>query len=181
MGRVVLIMVGCALSGIVAGYASCTVEVPAQNMLVKRGSREVKDIVAVFPRSTRLLVRDGRLANADVLPYWRWSFHVVRDVERFRYGVTLSVMGSPEEGLKYREKSEANWRRQELEAWAGRMLHRFEADTWDIWSVYRKPPTEAEEEQFRRTLLSWFDTSKFANQGIRVDQVVVNLPGLHSE
>jgi len=161
-----------------AGYGKYTVEVPAQSMLVKKGSTNAADIVAVFPNSTRLLVRDGRLTNTDLLPYWRWEFQVLRDVERFRYGVTLSVMGSPEEGLKYRDKAQANWRRPELEAWAGEMLHRFEADAWDSWTSYRTPPTETEEEEFKKTLKAWFEQSSFANQGIHVDQVVVSLPGL---
>ena len=181
MTRVVLVLAGCCLSGIVAGYGKYTVEVPAQSMLVKKGSGNVKDIVAVFPRSTRLLIGDGRLGNADVLPYWRWEFQVIRDVERFRYGVTLSIMGSPEEGLKYRDKAQAHWRRPELEAWAGRMLHRFEADTWQNWTAYRTPPTESEEEDFTKALMLWFQESKFASQGIHIEQVVVNLPGLAIE
>jgi hypothetical protein len=118
-------LVGCGLFTLVAGYSNCTVEVPSHNLIVKRDSRDVKDIVAVFPRATRLLVWDRRLANADVLPYWRWEFDVIRDVDTFRYGVTLSIMGSPAEGLKYRDKAQAHWRRPELEAWAGRMLHQF--------------------------------------------------------
>jgi hypothetical protein len=118
------------------------------------------------------------LTNTDLLPYWRWQFEVVRDVERFRYGVTLSVMGSPEEGLKYREKAQANWHRPELEAWAGKMLHRFEADTWESWTSFRMPPTEAEEEEFKKALSHWFIRSPFANQGIHIEHVVVNLPSL---
>jgi hypothetical protein len=166
----------------VAGYGRYTVKIPAQNMLVKKGSRDVSGIVAVFPRSTRLPVWDGRLANADVLPYWRWEFIVLRDVEKFRYSVNLSVMGSPEEGLKYRDKAQAHWHRPELEEWSGRMLHRFEVDTWDIWTAYHTPPTEAEEENFDQMLLSWFQGSKFANQGIHIEPpVVVNLPGLSLE
>jgi hypothetical protein len=124
--RAVLALVGC-LAVVVAGYCRYTVEVPAQNMVVKRGSRDVKDIVAIFPRSTRLPVWDGRLANADVLPYWRWEFQVGRNVEKFQYGVTLSIMGSPEEGLKYRDKAQAHWQRPQLEEWVGEMLHRFES------------------------------------------------------
>jgi hypothetical protein len=176
--RVIIFMAGCCLSGVVAGYGMYTVEIPAYSFLVKAGSTSAGDIVAVFPKSTRLLVADGRLANTDLLPYWRWEFEVVRDVERFRYGVALSVMGSPEEGLKYREKAQANWHRPELEAWAGKMLHRFEADRWESWTSFRMPPTEAEEEAFKKALSDWFIRSPFANQGIHIEHVVVSLPSL---
>ena len=181
MTRVLLVVVGCFVSAMVAGYGKYTVEIPAQNMLVKKGGTSAADIVAVFPDSTRLLVRDERLTNTDLLPYWRWEFQVLRDVERFRYGVTLSIMGSPEEGLKYRDKSQANWRRPELQEWAGQMLHRFEADMWDSWTSFRMPPTEKEEEEFKKTLKAWFERSSFANQGIHVEQVVVSLPDLSTE
>ena len=155
-----------------------TVEIPAQSFLVKSGSTSASDIVAIFPQSTRLLVGDRRLTNTDLLPYWRWEFEIVRDVDIFRYGVTLSVMGSPEEGLKYRDKALAHWHRPELEAWAGQMLHRFEADRWESWTSFRTPPTEMEEEAFKKALADWFVQSSFANQGIHIEHVVVNLPSL---
>jgi hypothetical protein len=106
------------------------------------------------------------------------GFEVVRDVQLFRYGVTLSVMGTPEEGLKYRDKAQAHWLRPELEAWAAKMLHRFEADRWDSWTSFRMPPTEAEEEAFKQALSEWFIHSSFANQGIHIEHVVVNIPSL---
>jgi hypothetical protein len=176
--RVIIFVAGCCLSGVVAIYGMYTVEIPAYSLLVKSGSKNTGDIVAVFPKSTRLLVGDSRLTNTELLPYWRWEFEVVRDVELFRYGVTLSVMGTPEEGLKYRDKAQAHWRRPELEAWADKMLHRFEADTWNSWTSFRTPPTEAEEEAFKKALAEWFIHSPFANQGIHIEHVVVNLPGL---
>ena len=61
------------------------------------------------------------------------------------------------------------------------MLHRFEADTWQSWTAYRIPPTESEEEDFKKALMLWFQESKFASQGIHIEQVVVNLPGLAIE
>ena len=163
MTRVVIFMAGCCLSGVFAIYGMYTVEIPAYSLLVKSGSTNATDIVAVFPKSTRLLVSDARLTNTDLLPYWRWEFEVVRDVELFRYGVTFSVMGSPEEGLKYRDKALANWHRAELEAWAGKMLHRFEADRWETWTTFRMPPTEAEEQAFEKALSDWFTRSSFAD------------------
>jgi hypothetical protein len=178
--KIVLILAGCCVSGFV-GLNRYTVEIPAQTILVKKGRRNAADIVAVFPNSTRLLVGDVRLRDTDVLPYWPWEFQVVRNVDLFRYGVTLAVMGSPEEGLKYRDKSEADWHRPELEAWADKMLHRFEADTWDSWTLYRMPPTEAQEDAFKQSLFAWFAQSSFANQGIRIKHVVVNLPDLRTD
>jgi hypothetical protein len=133
-----------------------SVEIPEYSLLLKKGSHDVKDIVTTFPRSTRVLVWDRRLSTSDILPYWRWNFEVERNVETFRYNVILSIMGSPEEGLKYRDKAQAHWHRPELEAWAGNMLHRFEADSWDTWTAYRTPPTEAEEEDFKKMLLFGF-------------------------
>jgi hypothetical protein len=160
----------------IAGFYAFTVEIPHQSMLVRRGSADPSDIVATFPQSTRLSVWDARLVSAEILPYWRWEFDLSRDLEKFRYTVSMSIMGTPEEGLMYRDKALANWRRPELEQWAGRMLHRFEADSWDEWSRYRTPPTEDEERQFSDRLLSYFERSAFANQGIHVEQVVVGLP-----
>jgi hypothetical protein len=163
---------------VVPGYGLYTVEVPAQNMLVARGGRDSKDIVAVFPRSTRLLMSDGRLSNTDVLPYWRWAFDVTHVTNAFRYGVTFSIMGSPEEGLKYRDKAQANWHRPDLNEWATRMLVRFEADTSDRWETYRMPLTSEEQDAFRKALMSWFERSAFSNQGIHIEHVVFDVPDL---
>ena len=134
MTRVVIFMAGCCLSGVAAIYGMYSVEIPAHSLLVRSGSTNVADIVAVFPKSTRLLAGDRRLTDTDLLPYWRWEFQVVRDVELFRYGVTLSVMGTPEEGLKYRDKAQAHWRRPELEAWADTPLRSL-ATSWESQPV----------------------------------------------
>ena len=62
------------------------------------------------------------------------------------------------------------------------MLHRFEAGrVGQLEMSYRTPPTETEEEDFKKTLKTWFEQSSFANQGIHVDQVVVSLPDLSAE
>ena len=177
MGRTLLLMAGFCVTAAL-GYSRYTVEIPAQHMLVKTGSSDPHDIVAIFPESARLVPADARLLNTELLPYWRWQFQVVRDLELFRYGVTLSIMGNPAEGLKYRDKSKADWHRPELEAWADTMLHRFEADTWDTWTAYRKPPTDAQEDDFKKALTAWFRESSFANQGIHIDEIVVGLPRL---
>jgi hypothetical protein len=160
------------------GYNRYTVEIPDHSLLVRKGSSNVTDIIATFPYATRLLAWDRRLATSDMLPYWRWIFSVNRDVDVFRYMVMFSIMGSPEEGLKYRDKSQAHWERAQLEDWSNKLLHRFEADHWDRWTAYRLPPTEAQEEEFKKMLLDWFDGSTFANQGIHIEQIVVNLPSL---
>ena len=49
------------------------------------------------------------------------------------------------------------------------------------WTSYRTPPTESEEEDFKKAFMLWFQESKFASQGIHIEQVVVNLPGLAIE
>jgi hypothetical protein len=71
--RVIILMAACCLSGAVAGYGMYTVEIPAYSLLVKSGSTNVRDIVGVFPTSTRLMIGDERLTNTDLLPYWRWD------------------------------------------------------------------------------------------------------------
>ena len=47
--RVLLVVAGCFASGMVAGYGKYTVEIPAQSMLVKKGSTNAADIVASGP------------------------------------------------------------------------------------------------------------------------------------
>src|SRR5262245_16695935 len=172
-----LALAAAIVSVAAVGYSSLTVEIPANNMLVSRGSGK-RLVVATFPQTTRVSMRDARLINADMLPYWRWQFDVARDVEKFQYGVTMSIMGTPEEALKYHSLGYTGWRRTELQQWTGAMLHRFEADTWGTWSQFRKPPTESEEAAFTAMLKEWFHASRFANQGIHIDRVTVSLPHL---
>ena len=167
------VWIALALALTLAGCRGETVEIPAQSMIVKHGGTEGKDIVAVFPQSTRLAASDRRLAEGDVLPYWRWDFQVGRELQEFNYTVSLSIMGSPEEGLKYRDKAKAGWHRQELEAWSQNMLGRFEANLRKTWAPRGTPPTEAEREDFKQKLKSWFQQSEFANQGIHIEQVAI--------
>ena len=148
----------------VLGGSRCTTEIPEQSMLVNNGGDGVKDIVAVFPQKTHLWIWDRRLAGTELMPYWPWAFQVDRSVGTFAYQVTLSIMGSPEEGLKYREKSKAGWRRPQLEDWAAKMLNQFEVDNQTAFSQV----TELDETALKQLLISWFERSKFANQGIHI-------------
>jgi hypothetical protein len=171
MRRVGVLAVMCgviALAAIVGRYRFTT-EIPEQSILVKKGSHEVKDIVGTFPDVTRLWVWDERLSGTDLLPYWPWAFHVDRSVGGFEYRVTLSIMGSPAEGLKYREKAQAGWRRPQLEEWAGRMLSQFEADNQAAFSR----PAKLEASELKQLLVSWFERSTFVNQGIHIQEIVV--------
>src|SRR5262249_40558563 len=116
------ILVLGSLSVALAGCRQDTVEIPERSMIVKHGSSDPKHIIALFRHATQLPASDTRLAVGDLLPYWPWDFQVVREMNRSKYTITLSIMGSPEEGLKYRDKLEAGWHRRELEEWSGKML-----------------------------------------------------------
>jgi hypothetical protein len=145
-------------------------------MLVKNGATGLTAVVAVFPEPAHLWIWDPRLANTTLLPYWRWQFGVTRRLDHFRYGVVFSIMGSPEEGLKYREKASAHWHRPELEAWAATVLQQFEHETRADWAAYRRPLSTDHEHAFAALLVNWFAASRFAAEGIHVEHVVANLP-----
>ena len=151
-------------------YYSATEEIPAHSFLYDRRTSTVRE---TFPSETRIWKFDPRLRDAEVRPYWSWSYDVVRDPYRFRYGVTLSVMGSPEQTLRYLPKLQ--WRRPELTGWACDLLRAFEREHVDAIQTFRCPLSDDENRRFGDLVTRWFSIHA-KDQGITLSHVTTCVP-----
>ena len=153
-------------------YISFTVQIPRETLLVRIGTDQV---VHDFAKPARIWTWDTRLAGTEQVPYWKWRYSVERRLNARRYIVMFEIMGTPEEGLRYRPKSAAQWKRPQLEHWSRSMLGEFEAQTLEEWEEFPEDWADEHHDEFRDRLTNWFDESPWSGQGIRIAGVYPNV------